>query len=100
MAQAAAVVTVAICGFGRAGKMHFTTIRKSHRCKLKYIVDISSQVRSIEEHLKEWNLSQVKVVVNEEAERIVLADSEVQGIIVTTPTYTHEEYVCKALKTR
>ena len=98
MAQAAAMVTIAICGFGKAGRMHFTTIRKSHRCKLKYVVDFSSETTRIEGFLKEWNFSNVKVVSTEDLERIVLADSEVQGIIVTTPTNSHEEYVCKALK--
>ena len=32
-------VSLALCGFGRAGKIHFSGIRANHRCRLKYIVD-------------------------------------------------------------
>ena len=32
-------VGVALCGFGRAGQIHFQGIRRNPRCVLKYIVD-------------------------------------------------------------
>ena len=92
------VNTLALCGFGRAGKMHFTTIRQSHRCKLKYIVDVATQIDTINEFLKKYNFSHVQVLPSEEYETTVLADKEVQGVIVTTPTFAHEEYVSKALE--
>jgi len=34
------IVKLALCGFGKAGQIHFHGIRRSHRCKLKYIVDL------------------------------------------------------------
>ena len=78
--------------------MHFTTLRKSHRCRLKYIVDVSSQKEKIEEFLHEYNFDHVKVISAEEFEDTVLLDKAINGIIVTAPTYAHEDYVCKALK--
>ncbi len=92
------VTVLAVCGFGRAGKMHFTTIRKSHRCNLKYIVDVASQIEVIKEFLKVYHCTHVKVVPSEEYETTVLKDPEIRAVIVTTPTFAHEEYVCKALE--
>lgn len=34
------VVGVALCGFGRAGRIHFNGIRQNRHCELKYVVDL------------------------------------------------------------
>ena len=90
--------SLAVCGFGRAGKIHFQSIRKSPKCQLKYIVDVPSQKEAIECYLKDWNCSHIKFVPIQEFDNVVLTDKEVSGVIVTTPTSSHEEYVCKALQ--
>ncbi len=90
--------TLAVCGFGRAGKIHFSSICRSPECRLKYVVDVSCQKEKIEDYLKQWNCGHIKFVSTEEFENIVLKDKEVSGVIVTTPTSSHKEYVCKALE--
>ncbi len=93
------VPILALCGFGRAGKIHFTTLScKSYRGKLKYIVDVSEQKESCELYLKERNNEHIKFVSTQDFESVVLADDEIKGVIVTTPTSSHEEYVCKSLE--
>lgn len=54
-----------ICGFGRAGQIHFNSIRKNHRCKLLYLVDQveNEAIRSrIQAKLDEFMMEGVKVV--------------------------------------
>ena len=58
-------VGVVICGFGRAGKIHFEGIRKNHLCSLRYIVDqVENEAikTAIEKKLDEYLLEGVKVV--------------------------------------
>ena len=92
------IVTLALCGFGRAGNMHLTSIRYNYRCQLKYVVDIPAALDSIRSTLKTFNLTDVRVVSVDEFESIVLSDKNLMAVLVTTPTDTHEEYVCKSLK--
>ena len=33
-------VGIALCGFGRAGRIHFNGVRQNYRCELKYVVDL------------------------------------------------------------
>lgn len=50
-------VGIALCGFGRAGKIHFHSIRQNHRCLLKYVVDVAEAQDSLRDYLEEYNLS-------------------------------------------
>ena len=66
-------VGIALCGFGRAGQIHFHGIRQNYRCSLKYIVDVAETVTrgSIQEFLERYNLSNVaKVISTEEFENV------------------------------
>lgn len=94
------IVTLALCGFGRAGNMHLTSIRSSYRCQLKYVVDIPAALDSIRSTLKTFNLTDVRIVSVDEFESTVLNDKDLMAVLVTTPTDTHEEYVFKSLKAR
>lgn len=54
-----------LCGFGRAGQIHFNGIRKNHRCKLLYIVDQveDAAIKSrIQAKLDEYMMENVKIV--------------------------------------
>ena len=93
-------VIVALCGLGRAGNMHLTSIRHSHRCTLKYIVDIPSALPRVRETLSKYNMTGVTAVSSEDLDAVVLADDQVQAVIVTAPTYLHEELVCKSLNAK
>ena len=66
-------VGIALCGFGRAGQIHFRGIRQNYRCSLKYIVDVAETVTrgSIQEFLERYNLSNMaKVISAEEFENV------------------------------
>ena len=92
------IVHVALCGFGRAGHMHLASIRRSTRCRLKYIVDVAGTEKAIEQFLEECNMSSTKFVLVEKFDTVVLQDTELQAVMVTTPTQSHEEYVRKSLR--
>ena len=101
-ADARRQVVVALCGFGRAGQIHFNGLRVNHRCVLKYVVDqvedtqVAERIRST---LTTYNQDSItKLVGIGEYESVVLKDPEVQAVVVTTPTFTHEGYVRKALE--
>ena len=98
MATKNGVVYLALCGFGRAGNMHLTSIRHNFRCKLKYVVDIPDAVESVQNRLGSLNMNDVLVVSSEQFESVVLKDDQVAGVLVTTPTNTHEEYICKSIE--
>ena len=64
-------VGIALCGFGRAGKIHFHSIRQNHRCILKYVVDVGEALDSIRKYVEEYNLSdKTKAVSTEDFEKV------------------------------
>ena len=112
MAEGKKKVNVALCGFGRAGRIHFNGVRQNHRIALKYIVDkldnkaagADSQLDIsvgdfIHSQLAEFNLEGVQVVDCSKYDT-VLQDSSIDAVVIATPTYTHEEYVTKALQAK
>ena len=93
------VIGVVLCGFGRAGRIHFEGIRQNRRCQLKYIVDLleKPQVNDlIQGTLAKYNLQGTKAVAASAYEEI-LKDPTVHAVVVTTPTNQHEDYVRKGL---
>ena len=88
-------VVLALCGFGRAGQIRFKGIQRSHRCRLKYIVE--DEVERANMILAKHNMFDVTVVAGKDL-HMVLADDEVQAISVSTPTSTHESFCMQALK--
>lgn len=95
------MVKLALCGFGRAGRIHFNGIRTNHRCQLKYIVDcfeIPEVLKVVRAELEKYGmLDTVTLVKASEYESVVLADDELRGVVITTPTHFHESYVKRAL---
>ena len=95
------MVKLALCGLGRAGKIHFRGIRTNPRCHLKYIVDCFENVdilKAVSSFLEEYRmLDSVTLVKGSDFESIVLADEELDGVVITTPTPYHESYVKRAL---
>ena len=64
-------VGIALCGFGRAGKIHFHDIRQNHRCELKYVVDVSEALDTIHKYLSEYNVSdRTKPVSTDDFEKV------------------------------
>ena len=87
--------SLALCGLGRAGHIHFKGIRMNHRCRLKYIVE--DEIDKAENILTTFNMPEVTVVSGKEY-NVILSDPEIQAVVVATPTFTHEEFVTQALK--
>ena len=88
-------VVLALCGLGRAGQIRFKGIRNSHRCRLKYIVE--DEVEKARRIVATYNMTDVKVVAGNDL-HVVLADAEVQAVLVSTPTSTHQSFCIQALK--
>ena len=95
-------VVLALCGFGRAGNIHFQGIRTNPRCRLKYVVDcfeLPAVLQAAQGKLAEFRmLDSVSLVRTSNYESVVLADEELQGVVITVPTKFHESYVKRALQ--
>ena len=95
-------VILALCGFGRAGNIHFQGIRTNPRCRLKYVVDcfeVPAVLQAAQAKLAEFRmLDSVSLVKTSNYESVVLADGELQGVVITVPTKFHESYVKRALQ--
>ena len=92
------VVGIAVFGFGRAGKMHLPGILANHHCRLKYIVDVEEKLNEVKETIARYNMIGTVAVSDKEFEQVVMKDPEVGAVMVTTPTDSHETYVCSALR--
>ncbi len=67
------VVGVALCGFGRAGQIHFHGIRQNHRCSLRYVVDIIEEpgvLERITAVLTEYHMTHVKPVSKKQFDEV------------------------------
>ena len=97
-------LSLALCGFGRAGKIHFSGIRKNPRCQLKYVVDcfdVPDVLKASRATLEGYGmLDAVTLVQMSDYESTVLADSELDAVVITTPTKYHESYVKRALSAK
>ena len=91
-------VNLALCGFGRAGHMHIASIRRSNRCRLRYIVDVAGTQDTIQKFLEEWDMTSTKFVSAADFDTVVLQDRELQAVMITTTTCVHEQYVRKSLR--
>lgn len=66
-------IGIALCGFGRAGKIHFHSIRQNHRCIFKYVVDLGEALGGVQKYLEEYNLSEkTRAVSTEDFEKVHL----------------------------
>ncbi|KAL7633613.1 UNVERIFIED_CONTAM: hypothetical protein RMT77_016146 [Armadillidium vulgare] len=87
--------TIALFGLGRAGAIHAINILSYPKFRLAYIVDADPErLRKIKE---EFGLTDTVLLSPEEQDK-VFNDSKVDGIIIATPTFTHESIVTKGLK--
>ncbi len=63
-------VGVVLCGFGRAGQIHFHGIRRNHRCKLLYVVDNKEVQEKINEVLDTYLITGVQIVPPEKYDEV------------------------------
>lgn len=91
------ILKLALFGVGRAGMIHLVSIIFNTRVKLLYIVDdIESNWEKIR---KRWNLVDVTFLHSKQSDK-VFKDANVDAIVVSSPTYTHETIVINALKAK
>ncbi|XP_070157179.1 inositol 2-dehydrogenase [Polyergus mexicanus] len=91
------ILKLALFGVGRAGTIHLSSISSNTRVKLVYIVDdVESNWQNICKH---WHLENVTFLNSEQSDK-VFQDSNVDAVVVASPTYTHENIVIKALKAK
>ena len=79
-----------LCGYGRAGKIHYKNLLNNQNFKLKYIVDITDNL-SISENIPIININ------NQDKFNTILKDKSIKAVFVTTPTKTHYDIVKKSL---
>jgi len=84
-------IGVALIGTGRIGVVHLRNICANPRLTLKYVVDVD--IKSAERAAAQTVSAKALTTIDE-----VLADKEVQGIVICTPTAQHREAILAAIK--
>ncbi|KAK2162120.1 hypothetical protein LSH36_103g00024 [Paralvinella palmiformis] len=87
-------IGLALFGLGRAGFVHFKNVINNPRCRLKYIVD--EDTTKVDALLSRYHLTDVKSLSPNSA-ATAYDDPCVSAVIVSSPTFTHEEIVQSAL---
>jgi len=92
------VLGVALFGIGRAGGIHIRNLLGNARVNLLYVVETDDD---------RWNQAKTCLNLSDNIVRIkdpsgeldqVMRDSKVDAVIISTPTFTHEELVDKSLE--
>jgi len=86
MATTSGRIGIALIGAGRIGVVHLRHILGNSRLTLKYVVDVS-----LEYATKAASLSTTAKAVTTIDE--VLADKDVKGVVICTPTAQHREHI-------
>ncbi|XP_078043986.1 inositol 2-dehydrogenase [Augochlora pura] len=88
---------LALFGVGRAGTIHLSNIVSNPRVKLMYIVDdVETNWPKLRDY---WHLNDVTFLNSKQATK-VFQDSNVDAVIVASPTSTHEMIVKQALEAK
>lgn len=90
-------IGLAIIGVGRMGAIHLYNARRDPRAKLVYVMD-SSQER-LDYMRKKYFLDEAGVrSVGLHDWQTVLEDPQVEALVISTPTFTHEKYTRQGLE--
>nr|CAB3220832.1 trans-1,2-dihydrobenzene-1,2-diol dehydrogenase [Phallusia mammillata] len=85
---------IVLCGLGRMGKIHLKNIMGNRKLRLEYIIE--TDLEKANKTVTENGLNNTKVVDFVNAKQAITDDS-VQGVIICTPTHTHEDLVLMTL---
>jgi len=88
-------VRLAIFGLGRAGCIHLSNIIANPRVKVVYIVEADQT--KWEPVRTRWSLESTKFVHPDNADA-VYKDPDVDACLISTPTFTHEEFIVGSLE--
>lgn len=89
-----ATVTLALFGLGRMGTIHLENLVKHPQVNLAYIVD--EDLEKAGKAKLDYNLEGTKIV-HKRNDAMIYEDPNVNGIIISTPTDTHEGLIMKAI---
>lgn len=92
---APSTVKLAIFGLGRAGTIHLSNIIANPRVQVTHIVE--ADTAKWEPVKNKWNLATTKFVHPDKAAE-VFSDPEVDACLISTPTFTHEEFIVASLE--
>ncbi|UTW11202.1 inositol 2-dehydrogenase [Marinobacterium rhizophilum] len=84
------MLTIALFGAGRIGRMHAANIAAHPHARLAYVFDVNTQVA--QDVASQYGVTAIETV--EQA----LADDKVQAILIATPTDTHVDLIIRAAK--
>lgn len=90
---------VAIFGIGRAGTLHISYLVNLKRVKLLYVVDDDTEKLQKIKSYYNIDTSTTKLITSKDAQQ-VYKDPNVRFVVVSSPTYTHEEIIEQALKAK
>lgn len=86
---------VALFGLGRMGVIHLENIQRNPQVNFAYIVDYDTEKG---ERLKsEYRLDGTKVI-HPDKNNVVFEDPSISGVVICTPTHTHEDIVLAAIR--
>ncbi|KAI6650757.1 hypothetical protein LOD99_7808 [Oopsacas minuta] len=86
---------VAVIGIGRAGLIHFKGIRNNCKLKLLYLVDVDMD--KVSQLIERNHLGGYVKPIHPSDMSTILEDPKLHMIVVTTPSFTHEQYIIAAL---
>ena len=90
MQAASPVVTFAVLGCGRIGRMHANGLARHPRARLLSVFDISDTAAS--ETAARLGVAKAATV------EAILADKSIQAVLIATPTNTHVDMIIAAAK--
>lgn len=89
-------IGVAIVGVGRMGAIHLYNVLREPRADVKYVLDASHQ--RLEYMNKKYYLAERGIkALHTDNWQTVLDDKSVEAVLISTPTFTHEQYARSAL---
>lgn len=90
-------IGVAIVGVGRMGAIHLYNVLREPRANVKYVLDASKE--RLDYMNKKYFLSERGIkALHTDNWQLVLDDKEVEAVLISTPTFTHEQYARSALE--
>ncbi|XP_076274134.1 inositol 2-dehydrogenase-like [Rhynchophorus ferrugineus] len=90
---------VAIFGIGRAGTIHLRNLLNNRRTELLYVVDDDvNKLQKIKNYYS-INTNTTQLITSKDA-KLVYQDPRVRFVVISSPTFTHEELIREALTNR